>query len=165
LRALDAKAQVTFNPQTVVSYRLIGYDDRALADSSFTNDHVDGGEVNAGQQITALYAVQLQPDAYGEVATATVRWLDPATHVPDEAADTVYATDLDVPFEEAASGLHVCYAAAYFAEALRGSPYGAQVQLADLASLADDAAYASEDPSVTALADTIRRAADLAGQG
>ncbi len=165
LRALDAKAQVTFNPQTVVSYRLVGYDDRAIADSSFTNDHVDGGEVDAGQQVTALYAVQLQPNAYGEVATAAIRWLDPASHLPDEAVDTVYTTDLDVPFEVAAVGIQVCYAAAFFAEALRGSPYGTHVQLADLAAIADDAAYTNEDPAAAALAETIRRAADLVGEG
>jgi Ca-activated chloride channel family protein len=164
LRALDAKAQVTFNPQTVISYRLIGYDDRAIADSSFTNDRVDGGEVDAGQQVTALYAVKLQPDAYGMVASAAVRWLDPATHLPDESVDSVYTTDLDVAFDDAAPGLRVCYAAAYFAEALRGSPYGSYAQLPDLASIAWNAADASEDPAVAALADTISRAADLIGR-
>ena len=61
IRAMDAKAQVTFDPTTVASYRLIGYDDRAVADSSFRNPNVDGGEVEAGHSVTALYAVRLRP--------------------------------------------------------------------------------------------------------
>jgi Ca-activated chloride channel family protein len=161
VRALDAKAQVTFNSATVVSYRLIGYDDRALANSSFTNDRVDGGEVEAGQQVTALYAVQLQPNAYGQIATAAVRWLDPTTHLPFEAVSSVDVSSLDVPFEQAAGGLRVGYAAAFFAEVLRGSPYGRSVRLADLASIAESAANVTEYPGVTDLADTIRRASEL----
>ena len=161
LRALDAKAQVTFSPATVATYRLIGYDDRALADSSFRNDHVDGGEVGAGHTVTALYAVRLQPDASGEVAIADVRWLDPVTRGPSEATNTVYVTDLDVPFEYASPRLQVCYAAGYFAEVLRHSPYGQQVQLPDLAEIAANAAYQTEDHTVAELAAMIRRAKNL----
>ncbi len=165
LRALDAKAQVTFNPDTVAAYRLIGYDDRALADSSFTNDHVDGGEVVAGYTVTALYTVRLVPGAYGQVAQARVRWLDPATREPSEVANTVYVTDLDTAFDDAPPRLRVCYAAAYLAEVLRGSPYGQQVRLADLAGIAARAAGDTEDPAVTALTDTIRRARDVLDGG
>jgi len=165
LRALDAKAQVTFDPEAVISYRLIGYDDRAVADSSFTDDRVDGGEVEAGQQVTAVYAVQLQPQAYGVVATVAVHWVDPLTHAPRDASSDVYADQLDISFEQAAAGLHVCYAAAYFAEVLRGSPYGRDLQLDDLAAIAGEAADETEDPAVAQLADTIGRASALSGEG
>jgi len=158
LRALDAKAQVTFNPATVQTYRLIGYDNRALADSSFTNDHVDGGEVPAGYTVTALYTVRLVPGATGEVAQARARWLDPDGGAASEVANTIYVNDLDADFIDAAPRLQVCYAAAYFAEVLRGSPYGRQVDLRDLAVIAANAAEATGDPAVTALADTIGRA-------
>ncbi|MDQ2998529.1 MAG: von Willebrand factor type A domain-containing protein, partial [Chloroflexota bacterium] len=43
--AKDAKVQVEFNPAVVASYRLIGYDNRAVADADFRNDTVDAGEV------------------------------------------------------------------------------------------------------------------------
>ena len=157
LRALDAKAQVTFNPATVARYRLIGYDDRALSDSSFRNDHVDGGEVGAGHTVTALYAIRLVPGAYGQVARADVRWLDPATREPDEASRNIFTTDLDTPFAATSPRLQVCYAAGYFAEVLRGSPYGAEVRLPDLAAIASQAAEVTEDPAVTDLAATINR--------
>ena len=45
--AKDAKMQVEFNPALVASYRLIGYDNRAVADADFRNDSVDAGEVGA----------------------------------------------------------------------------------------------------------------------
>jgi Ca-activated chloride channel family protein len=161
LRALDAKAQVTFNPATVQTYRLIGYDDRALADSSYTNDHVDGGEVAAGYTVTALYTVRLVPGATGEVAQAKVRWLDPDTRQPGEVANTIYVNGLDTGFTDASPRLQVCYAAGYFAEVLRGSPYGRQVNLPDLADIARSAAESTADPTVTTLADTLDRAANI----
>ena len=45
--AKDAKVQVDFNPAVVASYRLIGYDNRAIADADFRNDNVNAGEVAA----------------------------------------------------------------------------------------------------------------------
>src|SRR4030095_15107399 len=45
--ALDAKVQVDFNPDTVARYRLIGYENRAVADENFRNDSVDAGEIGA----------------------------------------------------------------------------------------------------------------------
>jgi len=53
--AKDMKIQVEFNPAKVAAYRLLGYEDRAIADTSFRNDAVDGGEVGAGHRVTALY--------------------------------------------------------------------------------------------------------------
>jgi len=53
--AKDMKIQVEFNPAQVAAYRLLGYEDRAIADMSFRNDAVDGGEVGAGHRMTALY--------------------------------------------------------------------------------------------------------------
>ena len=90
--AKDAKAQVRFDPAIVASYRLLGYENRALDDEQFHDDTVDAGELGAGHAVTALYeivpatdvavpaalrAAAPQPDAsFGNV---TVRWLDPAT--------------------------------------------------------------------------------------
>jgi Ca-activated chloride channel family protein len=108
--------------------------------------------------VTALYTVRLVPGATGEVARAKARWLDPDGGEASEVANTIYVNDLDADFANAAPRLQVCYAAAYFAEVLRGSPYGHQVDLRDLAVIAASAAEATDDPAVTALADTIGRA-------
>ena len=55
--AKDVKIQVDFNPAKVAGYRLIGYDDRRLANKDFANDQKDAGEIGAGHRVTALYEV------------------------------------------------------------------------------------------------------------
>ena len=60
--ARDVKIQVDFNPDVVRSYRLIGYENRDVADVDFRNDQVDGGEIGAGHATTALYELKLLRD-------------------------------------------------------------------------------------------------------
>ena len=165
VRALDAKVQVDFDASTVLSYRLIGYDDRALNPSQFRNDRVDGGEVGPGHAVTALYAVRLHAETGidARVAQAHIRWQDPATREASEQSATVTVADLGGGFTDAAPRLRVCYAAAYLAEVLRGSPYGPEVRVADLAGVADKAAATLDDPDVVDLAAVIRRADHLDG--
>jgi len=53
--AKDVKIQVEFNPANVGSYRLIGYENRALRNRDFNDDTIDAGEIGAGHTVTALY--------------------------------------------------------------------------------------------------------------
>jgi Ca-activated chloride channel family protein len=55
--AKDVKIQVEFNPSRVRAYRLIGYENRLLADEDFTDDTKDAGEMGAGHSVTALYEI------------------------------------------------------------------------------------------------------------
>ncbi|MEM9177888.1 MAG: VWA domain-containing protein, partial [Myxococcota bacterium] len=55
--AKDVKIQVEFNPKKVRAYRLIGYENRRLADQDFNDDTKDAGEIGAGHTVTALYVV------------------------------------------------------------------------------------------------------------
>ncbi|MCM1022904.1 MAG: VWA domain-containing protein [Prevotella sp.] len=57
--AKDVKIQVEFNPANVLGYRLIGYENRALADEDFADDTKDAGEIGAGHTVTALYELLL----------------------------------------------------------------------------------------------------------
>jgi Ca-activated chloride channel homolog len=66
--AKDMKIQVEFNPDDVYAYRLLGYEDRAIADNNFRNDAIDAGEVGAGHRVTALYELVLTG---GRIPTAT----------------------------------------------------------------------------------------------
>jgi Ca-activated chloride channel family protein len=167
VRALDAKAQVEFDPETVASYRLIGYDDRALAASAFRNDRVDGGEVGPGHTVTALYALHLRGSAKGsgerKLADVRVRWADPASRTPTELTQQVLLRDIDRGFESASPRLQVCYVAAYFAEVLRSSPYAGEVRLADLTEIARRAADATEDRDVDGLVEVVRAYGRLGG--
>ncbi len=55
--AKDVKLQIEFNPARVAGYRLIGYENRLLADEDFNDDTKDAGELGAGHTVTALYEV------------------------------------------------------------------------------------------------------------
>ena len=55
----NVKVQVEFNPAQVKGYRLIGYENRALADEDFRNDAVDAGDVGPNSQFTVVYEVAL----------------------------------------------------------------------------------------------------------
>lgn len=56
--AKDVKIQVEFNPTKISSYRLLGYENRAMSADDFKNDKKDGGETGAGQQVTVLYELE-----------------------------------------------------------------------------------------------------------
>ena len=55
--AKDVKFQVEFNPAYVKAYRLVGYENRLLADKDFNDDTKDAGEMGAGHTVTALYEI------------------------------------------------------------------------------------------------------------
>lgn len=55
--AKDVKIQVDFNPLRVDSYRLIGYENRMLANEDFADDTKDAGEIGAGHSVTAIYEI------------------------------------------------------------------------------------------------------------
>ena len=53
--AKDVKVLVDFNPNIVKSYRLIGYENRMLANEDFDNDKKDAGDMGSGHTVTAIY--------------------------------------------------------------------------------------------------------------
>lgn len=55
--AKDVKIQVEFNPAKVAGYRLLGYENRLLANRDFNDDKKDAGEIGAGHSVTALYEI------------------------------------------------------------------------------------------------------------
>jgi Ca-activated chloride channel family protein len=71
--AKDVKIQVEFNPAEVASYRLVGYENRALRDEDFNNDSIDAGELGAGHTVTALYEII----PVGEEGASNVPGVDP----------------------------------------------------------------------------------------
>lgn len=55
--AKDVKVQLEFNPETVHSYRLLGYENRHLAARDFNDDRRDAGDLGAGHTVTAFYEI------------------------------------------------------------------------------------------------------------
>ncbi len=55
--AKDVKIQVEFNPRKVKEYRLVGYENRVLANEDFDDDTKDAGEIGAGHNVMAFYEI------------------------------------------------------------------------------------------------------------
>ncbi len=119
--AKDAKVQVDFNPDTVSRYRLLGYENRDVADEDFRNDAVDAGEIGAGHSVTALYELKLREGAEGTLGTVYMRYEDIGMNEIVEINRELQSTDLAVSFEEASSRFQLSAVVAEFAEVLRGS--------------------------------------------
>lgn len=57
--AEDVKLQLTFHPDYIDRYRLIGYENRLLATEDFEDDTKDAGEVGANHTVTVCYELIL----------------------------------------------------------------------------------------------------------
>ncbi|MGE0430638.1 MAG: von Willebrand factor type A domain-containing protein [Planctomycetota bacterium] len=60
--AQDVKVQVEFNPAVVHTWRLVGYENRAMPDAAFDDDARDAGELPAGHSCTAWYELVLRDE-------------------------------------------------------------------------------------------------------
>ena len=134
--AKDAKVQVDFNPDTVSRYRLLGYENRDVADEDFRNDAVDAGEIGAGHSVTALYELKLREGAEGTLGTVYMRYEDIGMNEIVEINRELQSTDLAVSFEEASSRFQLSAVVAEFAEVLRGSYWAKE---GTLQAVADEA--------------------------
>lgn len=103
--AKDVKIQVEFNPLTVGAYRLIGYENRALAAKDFNDDTKDAGEIGAGHTVTALYEVapkgqwqpkqEVDPLKYGtDTKKAAPAETAPKKNLSPESADDLFTVKL-----------------------------------------------------------------------
>ncbi len=119
--AKDAKIQVEFNPDTVSRFRLLGYENRALAHEDFRKDDVDAGEVGSGHSVTALYEIKLHEDAIGKLATVFIRHENPDTQKVTEVSETISSEQLKGSYQDASAEFQLVGAIAEFAEILRGS--------------------------------------------
>ena len=57
--AKDVKLQLTFEPDAVSAYRLVGYETRLLNKEDFADDTKDAGELGAGHSLTVCYELIL----------------------------------------------------------------------------------------------------------
>ena len=85
--ANDVKIQVEFNPAQIAEYRLIGYENRVLANEDFANDKVDAGDIGPGHEVTALY--ELTPVGSGAGQLPARRYAGSTPAVPAAVAGEV----------------------------------------------------------------------------
>lgn len=164
--ALDAKVQVTWDANAVERWRLVGFENRAIADDQFRDDSVEAGAIGPGHEVTALYELNLtdaaaQAGAAATLGTVALRWTDPAAGEPVEASRTLSGL-ATASFETADPHFRLAATAAAFAEVLRASYWAQHLTLAEIAETA--AALQSDfpaDPLVAELAQLTALAASL----
>ncbi len=158
--AIDGKIQVEFDEESVVAYRLMGFENRAVLDDDFRNDEVDAGELGAGHQVTALYELELADgvDVRDALGTASLRWEDPESRQVAEARLEITGAVLGDSWNETAEDFRLAVVAGAFAEILRQSQYAEDLTLAQVAAEAE----ALSGAAAGELAEMIRTADALA---
>jgi Ca-activated chloride channel family protein len=167
--AKDVKVQVEFNPAVVKSYRLLGYEKRALAAKDFHDDKKDAGEMGAGHVVTALY--ELVPAGVADPAVGKVDGLRYQQEPPVKSAvkgDKIHeafvvkmrhkkpdsdtsslrelpVSDVTKTYDKASEDFQFSAAVASFAMLLRDSAYKGSSNYALVLELA--AAAKTHDPS------------------
>jgi Ca-activated chloride channel family protein len=162
--AKDVKIQISFDRESVQSFRLIGYENRVLAHSDFDDDRKDAGEIGAGHRVTALYEVvpahDVSPGTHlGEIA---LRY-----KMPDGATSRLgqaHVVDGGARFEEATTDFRFAASVAGFGMVLRGSPHRGDLDLATVKRLASGAVGDDPDGYRRGFVSLVERAALLSGR-
>ncbi|HEX7196124.1 MAG TPA: von Willebrand factor type A domain-containing protein [Candidatus Limnocylindria bacterium] len=163
--ALDAKAQVSFDPLAVRTYRLLGYENRAIADEQFRDDTLPAAGIGAGHSVTALYELELMPGARGPIGSVALHWTDPATHAPHETGRAISTDDFAPTFAHASPRFRLASLVAAWAGALRHDPWAAGVSLQQIADEVRVLYGELEaDPDVAELVQLTAEAARLGGR-
>jgi len=135
--AKDVKVQVTFNPEIVEQYRLIGYENRVLKEEDFVDDKKDAGEIGAGQTITAIYEIKPKENInYKVYPTFTI---DFRYKKPDATSSTPIALEIfdeGKSFEDASENLRFASSLAALGMYLRDSKYKGNISLNQIKSWA-----------------------------
>ena len=163
--AKDVKIQVEFDPAKAVRYRLLGYENRALAKEDFSNDKVDAGEIGSGHSVTAIYEVKLK-DTHGDFGMLRIRHKRPeggeSTLIEQKLSSNIIRGSL----EAAPPYARLALAAAAFAEKLRGSYWVRNIDYDQILALHAAAGQPFEGrKDVVELGDMILRAKGLDRRG
>ncbi len=152
--AKDVKIQVEFNPSKIAGYRLIGYENRLLANRDFNDDRKDAGEIGAGHSVTALYEIvpagqavendgielkysKVEPSESNfndELLTVKLRYKEP--NETQSKLLTQGLLDRGNSIENASDNLRFASAVAEFGMLLRDSRYKGNANFNDVSSLA-----------------------------
>ena len=179
--ARDVKIQVEFNPLKVKAYRLIGYENRVLADEEFNDDRIDAGELGAGHTVTALYEiipsgssqkvrktdtlryqenkVTAEASASSEIMTIKFRYKPPREEISKLIKTSVL--DEDFTFQEASENFRFSAAVAGFGMLLRDSRFKGDLTYQKIISVArnskgeDAGGYRSEFISLVETCDLL----------
>lgn len=157
--AKDVKVQVEFNPAYIKEYRLIGYENRLLADRDFSDDKKDAGEIGMGHTVTALYEVVLNEGIKDsdtlkyqrlitgfqsdELLTVKIRYKDPMDTISKLTVKTLEHSDPDKTL--VSDNFKFAAAAAQFGLLLKDSKFKGNCSYKNVIALAKDSKGKDED--------------------
>ncbi len=162
--AAEAKVQVEFDPDMVSRYRLLGYENRDIADHRFRDPTVDAGEIGVGHTVTALYEIKLneRPRPNDEIATLRLRYGSIDRGKVVEIERTVTGEDFARRWEGASPALKLTSLVAEYAEILNRSYWAKDGDLHDVFRRAQRVAVEFEgDTEVADFVSLAGRAATL----
>ena len=97
----QTRAQVTWNPEVVESWRIIGYENRITADENFTQARKEFAEIPSGAATTVFYELELVGyAARGDVLNlgdVEVRWVTPVVNEANRQHAQILAQYNDAP--------------------------------------------------------------------
>lgn len=97
--AKDVKSCVTFNPNVVKAYRLIGYENKQLTRDEFNDVNKDAGEICSGHNTIVCYEIELcedtpnSDDADSDMFRVEIKYKDPKTDVSSVFSRSFKETD------------------------------------------------------------------------
>ena len=97
--AKDVKSCVTFNPNVVKAYRLIGYENKQLTKDEFNDVNKDAGEICSGHNTIVCYEIELcedtpnSDDADSVMFSVEIKYKDPKTDVSSVFSRSFKETD------------------------------------------------------------------------
>jgi len=160
--ARDVKVQVEFDPKVVKAYRLLGYENRDVADHRFRDNRQDGGEIGMGHEVTAVYELELAGSRRGgKIATIFVRWKNSdGTEVFELSREATISKHL-ASFDRARPELRLALVAGRFAEMLKRTPYAGGTSFEELYRIAEPLRRELPGEQTDDLLNLIRRAGGL----
>ena len=156
--AKDVKIQIEFNPAKVKAYRLVGYENRVMANEDFNDDKKDAGELGAGHTVTALYEIipanfaaevrttdelkyqerRVKPNASNSDEVMTVKFRYKPSGEEVSRLIEMYVTDIDIALNEASENFRFSAAVAGFGMLLRDSKFKGDFDYENVIALAKD---------------------------
>ncbi|ALC98155.1 VWA domain-containing protein [Capnocytophaga sp. oral taxon 323] len=158
--AKDVKLQLEFNPQYVKEYRLVGYENRALANEDFEDDKKDAGEIGAGHTVTALYELvpakgattdglryqkQVEKGFANELAFLKIRYKDPIVKDAKSVEESTPIPFTLTEFAKTDDDYRFASAVAEWGMLLRNSKYKAKSSYSQVLDLAKNAIGKDEE--------------------
>jgi Ca-activated chloride channel family protein len=160
--ARDVKIQVDFDPEMVLSYRLLGFENRDVADNKFRDDTVDGGEIGAGHSVTALYEIKFHKDPKSvNLGTIFIRYKDPSSFEVTEISRKIDKKVIENRFEDCSVQFKMAASAAQFAEIMRDSYWARGESLQDVLDVTGVIHKENKSPELIELMHLIAKANQL----